>query len=726
MLQTILLIQDDPGAARTVIEALRHSHDANFDVEWVRRCSEGVERLTMEGKAGSAAIDAVVAEMNLSDSHGIATFDRLFHAAPQVPILVISASGDEEVARLAVKRGAQDYLPERHLDGCLLTKTVVTMIERAGIAEALYHEKELAQVTLNSIGDAVISTDHSGNVTYLNVVAERLTGWAVAEASGKSLQQVFRIIDAITRETAEDPMVLAMQENRTVALTPNCVLVRRDGTECAIEDSAAPIHDRRGQVVGAVMVFHDVSEARASSLRMSHLAQHDSLTDLPNRIMFNDRLNQAVALADRQQDRIAVLYMDLDRFKHTNDTLGHTIGDALLRAVADRLRDCVRTSDTVSRQGGDEFVVLLPHISDIQHADMIARKVLVAMRAPYTIEGHKLHFTVSMGIAIYPDDGMDVDTLLKNADLAMYQAKDSGRDNVQFYKSELNVRAVERQVIESGLRSALQRQEFVLHYQPRVSLQTGAIVGVEALVRWQRPQRGLVLPVEFMQVAEETGLIVPIGRWVLLEACRQARAWEEAGWPRVRIAVNISAVELRAFDFVASVRSALLKTGLKPEYLELELTEAFLMQDEKITDATLRALRDMGVRMTLDDFGTGYSSLSYVRRLPISCLKIDHSFVRSLGAADDADDASIVIAVINMGRSLHMGVVAEGVETAAQLDFLKNQGCPEAQGYYFGRPVAHGGIERLLDSNASEDARRIGTSQAASCFRTSSSTPMPR
>jgi diguanylate cyclase (GGDEF)-like protein len=402
--------------------------------------------------------------------------------------------------------------------------------------------------------------------------------------------------------------------------------------------------------------------------------------------------------------------MDLDRFKNTNDTLGHTIGDGLLQAVADRLRHCVRTSDTVSRQGGDEFVVLLPKITDTQHAEMIAKKILVAMRGPYSVAGHSLHFTVSIGIAIYPDDGMDVETLLKNADLAMYQAKDSGRDNVQFYKSELNLRAVERQVVESGLRKALQNQEFVLHYQPRVDLRTGAIVGVEALVRWQRPLHGLVMPADFIQTAEETGLIVPIGRWVLLEACRQARAWEGAGLSPVRIAVNISAVELRAFDFVASVRSALQKTGLRPGCLELELTETFLMQDEKITDATLKALRDMGVRMALDDFGTGYSSLSYVKRLPIACLKIDQSFVRNLGGANDADDASIVSAVINMGRSLHMSVVAEGVESALQLAFLTGQGCPEAQGYYFSRPVVHGEMARQLRGNASEALRRIATS----------------
>lgn len=710
MSQFILLIQEDPTGARTVLEALRNSADADFEVQWVRSCSEGVERLTRQGKDSPLAIDAVLADLNLLDSNGIATFDRLFQAAPQVPILVICYAGDEAVAKLAVQRGAQDYLLKGHLDSYLLTKTVRSMIERATISEVLHDEKERAQVTLNSIGDAVISTDKSDNVTYLNVVAERLTGWTGVEAFGKSLEQVFHIIDATTREVAPNPMARAMQEDQTVALTPNCVLIRRDGTESAIEDSAAPIHDPRGQVIGAVMVFHDVSEARAMALRMSYLAQHDSLTDLPNRIMFNDRLDQAVALADRQKNKIGVLYLDVDRFKHTNDTLGHHIGDSLLKAVADRLRDCVRTSDTVSRQGGDEFVVLLPQITDIQHAEFIAHKILVAMRAPYIVDHHELHFTASIGIAIYPDDGMDVDALLKKADFAMYQAKDSGRDNCQFYKSELNVRSVERHAIESCLRSALQQQEFVLHYQPRISLQTGAIVGVEALIRWDRPKLGLVPPADFIPVAGETGLIVPIGRWVLLEACRQAREWQDAGLPPSPIAVNISAVELRRFDFVASVRSALRKTGLKPECLELELTETFLMQDEKITDATMRALKDMGVRMALDDFGTGYSSLSYVKRLPISCLKIDQSFVRSLGSVDDTDDASIVSAVINMGRSLHMSVVAEGVETAAQLSVLKELGCPEAQGYYFSRPVPQGEIAQLLRANVSRVARRSGTS----------------
>lgn len=696
MAQTILLIQDDAAAAGLTLDALRHSKDFDFDVEWVRQKSEGVARLTRETGVGHPAIAAVLAAIRLPDSTGLVTFESLFRAAPQVPILLISAREDEDVARVAVQHGAQDYLLLGHMNDQLLPKAVRSMIERASIAEALYREKERAEITLNSIGDAVISTDKLGTVTYLNVVAQRLTGWTCAAAVGVSLELVFRIVDSSTRQVAQNPMALAMRENRTVALTPNCVLIRRDGLESAIEDSAAPIHARSGEVVGAVMVFHDVSEARAIALRMSYLAQHDSLTDLPNRVMLNDRLQQAMLQADRQDGRVAVLYMDLDRFKHTNDTLGHSIGDGLLRAVADRLRQSVRNTDTVSRQGGDEFVVLLPQIADIQHAEMIAGKLLRSLREPYTVEKHNLHFTVSIGIAIYPDDGMDVDTLLRHADFAMYQAKDGGRDNFQFYRSELNRQAVERHAVEASLRLALQNDEFVVYYQPRIALQTERMVGVEALIRWRKPQQGLVLPSDFIPVAEETGLIVPIGRWVLHEACRQARAWLDAGLPPLRISVNVSAVELRAFDFVASVRNILTRTGIKPDLLELEITETFLMQDEKVTDATLRALKEMGVKLALDDFGTGYSSLSYVKRLPITCLKIDRSFVRNLGSGDDADDASIVSAVINMGRSLHMCVVAEGVETLQQLMYLREQGCPEAQGFYFSCPVEQDEIERML------------------------------
>ncbi|MET0279939.1 MAG: EAL domain-containing protein [Steroidobacteraceae bacterium] len=696
MPQTILLVHGDDAAARLVLSALRRTKDFHFEIDWVTHCAAAVQRLTRDKAMPGSKIAAVLSALSLPDSAGIATFDSLFPAAAQIPILLISAPEDEEVARLAVQRGAQDYLLNTQLDSVLLSKAVRCMIERAAISEALRHEKERVEVTLNSIGDAVIATDCHGKVTYLNVVAERLTGWTAAEAAGAAVEEVFRIVDASTREVARNPMETAVKEDRICALAPNCVLLRRDGTESAVEDSAAPIHDRSGRVTGAVMVFHDMSEARAVALRMSYLAQHDALTDLPNRIMFNDRVAQAMASADRQQGRLAVLYMDLDRFKYTNDNLGHSVGDSLLKEVATRLRHCVRTSDTVSRQGGDEFVILLPDIADIQHAETIARKLLRALREPYNLAQLQLHITASIGMAIYPDDGTDVDTLLKHADFAMYQAKESGRDNCQFYKAELNVRASERHIIEANLRLALQNNEFRLYYQPRICLATDRIVGVEALIRWCQPQRGSIAPAEFIPVAEETGLIVPIGLWVMQEACRQARAWIDAGLPPIRISVNVSAVELRAPDFLASVRAVLSRTGMRADLLELEITETFLMQNERVTDATLSALKDMGVSLALDDFGTGYSSLTYVKRLPITCLKIDRSFVSSLGQYGDADDASIVSAVINMGRSLHMSVVAEGVENAAQLAFLKEQGCPEAQGYFFSCPVQGAEIAAML------------------------------
>lgn len=659
------------------MEALNNSSDKSLQVEWVRQCSEGLERL--EGVA------AILVDLYLPDSRGIETFDRLFLAAPQIPILILTDPEDEETAKLAVQRGAQDYLFKARLDAYLLPKALASMIERAVNTEALYVEKERAQVTLNSIGDAVVSTDLSGHVTYLNVIAEGLTGWSQQEACGHALEEVFRIVDATTRQTAQNPMKLAIMENKAVALPPNCVLIRRDGLEAAIEDSAAPIHDRRGAVTGAVMVFHDVSVSRAMTLKMSYLAQHDSLTDLPNRVLMNDRLVEAIELSKRRERKLAVLFVDLDRFKRVNDSLGHVVGDRLLQSVACRIFTCVRSSDTVSRQGGDEFVILLWDVRHAEDAALTADKILRALRQPHRIGEHVVHVTASIGVVTYPDDGTDAETLFKNADFAMYHAKSCGRDNYQFFKPEMNARAAERQALEGDLRQAIERQDLLLYYQPKINLATGEIVGVEALIRWRHAQRGLVPPSQFIPVAEECGFIVPIGRWVLREACRQARAWQDAGLPTIRIAINVSALELRAADFASSVADILTDTGLQASHLELELTETCLMQEANSTEAVLRALKDVGVHLALDDFGTGYSSLSYLQRYPIDTLKIDRSFVQDL--ATDPGAANIVSAVIGMGNSLHMRVIAEGIETREQLEFLKQHGCSVGQGFYFSQPV---------------------------------------
>jgi diguanylate cyclase (GGDEF)-like protein/PAS domain S-box-containing protein len=692
MSQRILLIQDDPVIASAILSALSLSQDETFEVTWVRRCRHGLERLV--------GVAAILVDLYLPDSQGIETFDRLHKAAPMVPISILIDSQNEDTAKLAVQCGAQDYLLKTRLDAYLLPKAVGSMIERAANTEALFDEKERAQVTLNSIGDAVVSTNILGQVAYLNARAEALTGWSQNEAAGHPLEEVFRIIDATTRVAIPNPMMLAIRENKAIALHPNCVLVRRDGAEAAIEDSTAPIHDRRGALTGAVMVFHDVSVARALTLKMSYLAQHDSLTDLPNRVLLSDRLSEAITLSSRHSRKLAVLCLDLDRFKHINDSLGHLVGDRLLQSVARRLSACVRASDTVSRQGGDEFVVLLWEVGHPEDAAITAEKILKALRAPHHIDQHELHITSSIGIVSFPEDGTDAEMLMNRADVAMYHAKECGRDNYQFFKPEMNAHTIERQSLEGSLRHAIERRELLLHYQPKINLLTGAIIGVEALIRWHHPERGLVAPGQFIAIAEECGLIVPIGRWVLNEACRQARAWQVAGLPPTCVAINISSVELRDRGFVPNLRAVLRETGLEPRYLELELTETVLMEDSRSAAEVLAELKEIGVQLALDDFGTGYSSLSYLKRFPIDTLKIDQSFVRDLKT--DTDDASIVTAVIGMGKSLHMRVVAEGVETREQLEFLQEHNCPQGQGYYFSRPVPATELGRLLDNGVAQ------------------------
>jgi diguanylate cyclase (GGDEF)-like protein/PAS domain S-box-containing protein len=696
---SLLLIQDDCSGAEKVRAALSGATATWASMIPVRSCAEALEWIARDA-AGESSISAILVDLTLREGQGLEVFERIFAAAPLIPILILCDAHQEDLASLAVKSGAQDYLLKEKLDDYLLPKAVSNMIGRASNAEALFVEKERAEVTLNSIGDAVMSCDLSGHVTYLNVVAEKLTGWSRAEAAGRPVDEVFRVLDGGTRAPATNPMAAAIKENKTVLLAPNSVLSRRDGVEAAIEDSAAPIHDRRGQVTGAVMVFHDVSSTRALSLRVSHQAQHDTLTDLPNRALLHDRLSQGMAMARRHSTKLAVVFVDIDRFKNVNDSLGHDVGDHLLILMAQRLRGCLRTTDTVSRQGGDEFVILLTDLNRGQDAAMRAERILDALRAPYLIGSHTVHSSASIGIAIFPDDSGNAETLLKSADFAMYHAKDCGRSNYQFFREEMNVRALERQSIENGLRHAVVNGEMVLHYQPIFDLWSGAATGIEALLRWQHPVRGLLLPGQFISIAEESGFIVPMGRWVLNEACRQCKVWQKLGLPAMRLSVNVSPVELRDKDFIDQVRRMLAENAIDPTLVEFELTETILMQDNSSTAKVLRSLKDLGVRIALDDFGTGYSSLSHLKGFPIDTLKIDRAFVSEVTTNDG--DASIVRAVISLGSSLHIRVVAEGVETAGQLVRLQDFGCPEGQGYLFSRAVPADEVEAAIRRNAGQ------------------------
>jgi diguanylate cyclase (GGDEF)-like protein/PAS domain S-box-containing protein len=689
-IEIILLVEDNPGDARLLREMLNEQDSYHTAVTHVERLSDAELHL-----AGHS-VDMILLDLGLPDAQGLDAVRRAHAFASRVPLVVLTGLDDEALATQALQEGAQDYLVKGQIDARGLKRSLRYAVERKTMEEALFVEKERAQVTLNCIGDAVACTDVAGNITFLNLVAETMTGWTRQQAAGRPMGEVIQILDAASRATIPNPMEMAVGRDRTLHLPPNCILIRRDRFEIPIEDSVAPIHDREGQATGAVIVFRDVSAARAMALQMTHSAQHDFLTGLPNRMLLNDRVSQAIVLAPRHQKKVAVLFLDLDGFKHINDSLGHPTGDKLLQSIARRLVDCVRGSDTVSRQGGDEFVVLLSEVEQPEDTAITARRLLQAVAEAHSIEQHDLHVTTSIGVSVYPDDGLDAETLIKNADTAMYQAKENGRQSYQFFKTAMNVRAVERQSIEESLRRALERQEFSLYYQPKVNLRTGLIAGAEALLRWTHPIRGPVSPAQFIPVAEDCGLILQIGNWVLREACRQARAWLDAGLPVATMAVNISAMELRAESFLEGVFAILKETRLDPRFLELELTESVLMKHAESAESILKTLRAQGVQVAVDDFGTGYSSLSYLRRFPIDALKIDQSFVRQITTAPG--ETTIVTAVIGMGRSLKLRVVAEGVETQAELAFLQAHHCDEAQGYYFSRPVLAQEFARLLET----------------------------
>ncbi len=675
----VLVVEDNLGDARLLREMFREQR--THQIEWAHvTCMRDAESHLAE-----RAVDVILLDLGLPDSQGLDAVRRARSAAPRIPLVVLTGTDDESLAIQALREGAQDYLFKGALELRTLMRTVRYAIERKMMEEALFVEKERAEVTLNSIADAVICTDASGNVTFLNGVAETMTGWSRSEAIDRPVAEVFHMVNAESRKTIAPPTSRARGKSSAPPPPSNRILVRRDGFEIAVEDSVATIHDRQRRPTGAVVVFRDVGATRALSLQAIHAAEHDFLTGLPNRALLTDRVTQAIALAQRHSKQAAVLFLDLDGFKHINDSLGHSVGDRLLQSIAGRLLACARSSDTVSRQGGDEFVVLLSEMEKAEDAAIAASRMLQAVAEPHGVAQHELHVTTSIGLSVYPDDGLDAETLIRNADTAMYQAKENGRQSYQFFTPEMNLRAVKRQAVEEGLRRAVERSEFALVYQPKIDFKTGAISGAEALLRWTHPTLGRVPPADFIPVAEDSGLILQIGRWVLREACEQARAWADAGLSAGTMAVNVSSKEFRHEDFLDGLFEILADTGLDPTSLELEVTESVLMKHTDSAAVVLHALRATGVQIAVDDFGTGYSSLSYLRRFPIDALKIDQSFVGHITTA--ADDASIVTAVIGMARSLKLRVVAEGVETPEQAHFLQALDCDEAQGYYFSRPV---------------------------------------
>ena len=693
---TVLLVVDNPGDARLLREMFKEQDSHDIELTHVKCMQEAEAHLVKH------SVDVILLDLGLRDAQGLEAIRRVHRAAPRTALVVLSESDDASAVGQALNEGAQDYLVKHQIESRELLRALRHAIERKTTEEASSGEKERAQLTLNCIGDAVVSTDLAGNVTFLNAMAETMSGWSLQGALGRPISEVLRIMDAVSRMTITNPLQKAVGQDRRGHLPPNSLLVRRDGSQIPIEDSVAPIRDREGRTTGAVIVFRDVGAARRMTVQMTHSAEHDFLTGLPNRMLLNDRLSQAIALAPRHLNKVAVLFLDLDGFKHINDSLGHLTGDLLLQSIAGRLVNCVRNSDTVSRQGGDEFVVLLPEVEHAEDAAIAARKMLAAVAQAHTVDQRDIHVTTSIGVSIYPDDGLDAATLLRNADTAMYQAKENGRQGFRFFESAMNDRAAERHAFEVSLRQALERREFVLHYQPKVNLKTGVISGAEALIRWTHPTRGPVSPTQFIPIADDCGLIVPIGNWVLRDACMQARVWADAGLPRITMSVNISAMEFREEKFLAGIFEIIEDTGVEPESLELELTESVLVERADSAASVLSALSARGVQFAIDGFGTGYSSLSFLQTFPIDAVKIDRSFVREI--TNRHDEATMVTAVISMARSLKLRVVAEGVETREELAFLQAHQCDEAQGFYFSRPVPPLEFAQLLQSGIAQAA----------------------
>ncbi len=551
--------------------------------------------------------------------------------------------------------------------------------------ETSWQTSQTLEALISNSPLAIISFDHDGIVKTWNPAAEQIFGWKPCEVIGCHIP----LISEDEQDEFGDLLAIMLQGKALTDVEFCCK--KKNGDLIDISLSITLLLDKQGDISGGMTVITDISKRKQAEEIIKHMAYHDTLTGLPNRNLFYDRLIQALKQAKRNHSMFAVLFLDLDRFKVINDSLGHTFGDLLLHSVGERLQKCIREIDTIARQGGDEFTALLIDI-DHEGVTLVANRILDSLSQPFILQDQEITITPSIGISLYPSDGEDVETLIKHADTAMYRAKEQGRNNFQLYIQGMSTQLSNRLEMENSLRKALTRNEFILYYQPQFQIDTGEMVGMEALIRWNHPTQGFIPPSEFIPLAEETGLIIPIGEWVLQTACQQNKSWQQAGFPPVRVSVNISAQQFKQPQLVEIVERILGETKLNPQYLELEITENISMSDVHLTTTTLDRLKKLGIKISIDDFGTGYSSLGYLKRFPIDTIKIDQSFVRDIHA--DADDAAIVRAIMAMAHSLELNVIAEGVETMEQLNFLEQQNCDEAQGYLFMKPLSVNDLEK--------------------------------
>ena len=677
---SILIIDDDPNLRTTLADILGAKGYATF------AAGDGAEGLAcLQGHQ----IDLALIDLGLPDISGLDVLSRIKADDSSTAVIILTGNATVESAIEATNRGAFSYLLKPYeIDQLMLQ--IRRAIEKQQADAALRESEAKFRGLLESAPDSMLIVNDRHEILMVNRQFEAMFGYDRAEVIGKDMGMLIPSCLLPNRDAHGD--CNHHPTRRRPEQGGEFFARRKDGSEFPVEISQSPLETPNGLIVSAAI--RDITERKLYEDQLEYQANHDGLTGLPNRNLLVDRLGQALLAGERHRRQVAVLFADLDHFKVINDSLGHDLGDRLLQIVAERLTTCVRANDTVARQGGDDFVIILSDLTESEDAALVAQKIQLAVNRPVEIDNHNFELSCSIGISIYPKDGRDAPTLLKNADVAMFRVKEQGRGTFQFFTEELNERVVARMTMERCLRRALEHDEFSVHYQPQVDLASGRMIGIEALLRWQSPELGPVSPAGFIPLAEETGLIIPIGEWVLQTACRQNKVWQDRGLLPLTMAVNLSPRQFWHPGLIATVTRVLRDSGLEPRSLELEITEGMVMRDVESALAMLRELKGLGVQLSMDDFGTGYSSLSHLKRFPFDKLKMDISFVREV--TSDAGSAAIARTIIAMAHNLSLRVIAEGIETEGQLSYLRAHGCNEMQGFYFSRPLPSPAFEQLL------------------------------